>query len=50
MKEALIKRVLEEIKSDIGNGDTAALAELLSFLPDDNLIQYLPEEEWEDYR
>ena len=45
----LIERVLEQIKSDLFNGDVEALEELLSFVPRENLIGYLPEEEWERY-
>jgi hypothetical protein len=42
----LIERVVEQIKQDINNGDVTALEELLSFTPKENLIAYLPEEEW----
>ena len=45
----LIERVLEQIKSDLFNGDVEAIEELLSFVPKENLIGYLPEEEWERY-
>tara|TARA_R100001082_G_C4360718_1_gene159217 strand:- start:2196 stop:2360 length:165 start_codon:yes stop_codon:yes gene_type:complete len=45
----LIERVLEEINSDLFSGDTEAVEELLSFVPKQNLIQYLPEEEWRKY-
>ena len=45
----LIERVLEQIKSDLFNGDVEAIEELLSFAPRENLIGYLPEEEWEQY-
>ena len=45
----LIERVVEEIKRDIDNGDVTALEELLSFIPKENLIAYLPEEEWERF-
>jgi hypothetical protein len=45
----LIERVVEEIKRDIDNGDVTALEELLSFTPKENLIAYLPEEEWERF-
>lgn len=45
----LIERVLEQIKSDLFNGDVEAIEELLSFVPRENLIGYLPEEEWERY-
>jgi hypothetical protein len=42
----LVERVVEQIKEDIKNGDVTALEELLSFTPKENLIGYLPEEEW----
>ena len=45
----LIERVIEEIKNDLLNGDVTALEELLSTTPKENLIAYLPEEEWERY-
>lgn len=45
----LIERVVEEIKKDLENGDVTALEELLSFTPKENLIAYLPEEEWERF-
>jgi uncharacterized protein with PIN domain len=45
----LIERVVEAIKSDLSIGDVEALEELLSFVPRENLLEYLPEEEWEKY-
>jgi hypothetical protein len=45
----LINRVLEQIKADVSMGDVTAIEELLSFVPRENLIGYLPEEEWEKY-
>jgi hypothetical protein len=45
----LIERVLEQIKADLSMGDVTALDELLTFVPKENLIGYLPEEEWERY-
>ena len=45
----LIERVVEQIKTDLFNLDVEALEELLSFVPRENLIGYLPEEEWEQY-
>jgi hypothetical protein len=46
---SLIDRVIEEIRKDFAIGDLTALDELLSFIPRENLIGYLPEEEWEKY-
>ena len=45
----LIDRVIVEIQRDFAMGDLTALDELLSFVPRENLIGYLPEEEWEEY-
>ena len=44
----LIDRVLVEIQRDFDMGDLTAIEELLSFVPRENLIGYLPEEEWGD--
>ena len=45
----LINRVLEQVKADLSMGDLTSLDELLSFVPRENLIGYLPEDEWERY-
>jgi hypothetical protein len=45
----LIERVVEQIKSDLLMGDVEALEELLTFTPKENLLGFLPEEEWEKY-
>lgn len=45
----LINRVLEQVKADLSIGDLTALDELLTFVPRENLIAYLPEEEWSKY-
>lgn len=45
----LIERVVEQIKSDLFNGWEESIEELLSFVPRENLIGYLPEEEWDKY-
>ena len=42
-KQETIDKVIEEIKRDIAVGDVEALDEMLSFLPIENLIAYLPE-------
>jgi hypothetical protein len=49
INEALIDAVIEQILKDIKDGDLTAISELLSFTPKDNLIQFLPEEEWSKY-
>lgn len=50
MEDALIDIVIEKIKEDINDGDVSAIFELLRFCPVDNLIQYLPEEEWKEFK
>jgi hypothetical protein len=45
----LIDRVIEVIQNDINGGDFTAIDELLSFVPREYLIGYLPEEEWVQY-
>jgi hypothetical protein len=45
----LINRVLEQVKADLSMGDLTAIEELLTFVPKENLIGYLPEEEWSKY-
>jgi hypothetical protein len=47
--EALIDRVLERIQEDIEQGDLTAIVELLKFVPQENLIYFLSEEEWGTY-
>tara|TARA_R110002020_G_scaffold196069_2_gene396957 strand:+ start:328 stop:465 length:138 start_codon:yes stop_codon:yes gene_type:complete len=42
-KDTLIDQVLEQIQSDIRDGDLTAIAELLTFVPTENLKGYLPE-------
>jgi hypothetical protein len=46
---ALIDRVIEEIKADIAYGDVSAIEGLLENVPENVLIDFLPEEEWPDY-
>lgn len=45
----LTNRVIEQIAEDISDDDTEALDELLRFVPILNLIQYLNEEEWDNF-
>ena len=42
--EDLLDAVLEQIKIDVETGDLTAIAELLSVVPKEFLIGYLPEE------
>lgn len=43
VREALIVRVIEQIKADFENGDETAIFELLSNISDRELEAYLPE-------
>ena len=49
-KEELIEIVIEQIKVDIHCWDIEAIEELLGFIPNVNLIEYLPEEHWEQFK
>ncbi len=49
MNQSLIDRVIEQIRTDLAYGELEAVEELLSFIPKENLIGFLPEEEWEKY-
>lgn len=42
-KQRLIDACLEQIKSDVENGDMTAIEELIRELPTDSLVNYLPE-------
>ena len=48
-KEDLIKTVIEQIIVDVHCGDSEAIEEMLNFAPVENLIAYLPEEEWRPF-
>jgi len=43
-REVLMDQVLEQIKKDVDTGDFTAIYELLMELPDEDLLNYLPEE------
>lgn len=49
-KEKLIEKVYEQIVLDVHCGEVEAIEELLSFLPVVNLIEYLPEEDWKQFK
>ena len=49
-KKELIDAVVEAIKIDIECCYTEAIEELLTFLPIENLIEFLPEELWKNYQ
>lgn len=50
VQEQLFRRVMKGIKEDIEGGDITAVIELLESCPNENLIGYLPEEEWEHFK
>lgn len=41
--DKLVDRALEQILKDVASGDMTAVAELLYFVPQDKLADYLPE-------
>lgn len=44
MKNILIDSVIQEIKNDININNEIALFNILKFVPDEELLKYLPEE------
>ena len=42
-RQRLIDAVLEQIKADVENGDLTAIEEMISNLPADVLMNFLPE-------
>ena len=50
LKQQLIDTVIESIKVDMLCEDYTAIDELLNFTPIENLIGFLPEEDWEKYK
>ncbi len=50
LKQQLIDDVINRIKSDLSNGDETAIDELLNFIPNKNLIWFLPERDWKKYK
>jgi hypothetical protein len=46
----LIEDVVDQIDRDVVHKDVEALEELLRFCPIENLINYLPEEKYEQYK
>ena len=44
MPTDMFNDVLDQIKTDIASGDLTALAELLSFVPRENVIAYMSED------
>jgi hypothetical protein len=50
VQEKLYSLVVDRIKKDIESCDITAVIELLSFTPNENLIEYLSEESWEHFK
>ncbi len=48
-KDRLVDIVIEQIKKDFAMGDETAVDELLRFIPDENLIGFLPDEDQPRY-
>ena len=42
-KQSIVDQVIEQIKKDFAMGDETAVDELLKFVPDENLIGFLPD-------
>jgi predicted RNA-binding Zn-ribbon protein involved in translation (DUF1610 family) len=49
-EQLLIDNVLYHIKRDCESGDVTAIEELIRFCPKKNLIAFLPEEEWVNFK
>ena len=49
LQKALLHRVVLQIKEDLADEVEEPLEELLSFIPKENLIGFLPEDEWESF-
>lgn len=49
-KQDLIETVYKQIELDVHCGEVEAIEELLTFLPVVNLIEYLPEDEWKQFK
>ena len=49
-KQDLIELVVQQIRQDVHCGEVEAIEELLTFLPIVNLIEYLPEEDWKQFK
>ena len=49
-KQDLIETVYKQIELDVHCGEVEAIEELLTFIPLENLIEYLPEEDWKQFK
>lgn len=50
LKQDLIDKVIDQIKTDINEGDTTVLEELLKAVPTSVLLHSLPEEQWDGFK
>ena len=50
MVDKLLDAVIDQIREDFSYGYSEAVYELLSFIPVKNLVHYLPEEDWEQFK
>lgn len=48
-KEDLIETVFQQIRQDINSGDYTAIEELLKTISINDLINFLPEQDWEQF-
>ena len=46
----LIETVIDQIITDVHCGDTQAIEKLLKFSPVENLIAYLPAQDWKKFK
>ena len=49
-KENLIEKVVEQIKEDVHCGYYESLEGLLKLITSEDLIEYLPEEDWKQFK
>ena len=49
-KQDLIETVIKQLEVDIHCHDLEAVEEMLGFVPVENLIAYLPEEDWKPFK
>ena len=45
-KQKLVDAVLDQIKKDIVSGDATAIEALIENIDHDQLVQFLPEDQW----
>jgi|6_EtaG_2_1085325.scaffolds.fasta_scaffold80749_4 hypothetical protein len=50
MYDVLIDRVIADISIQLNEGNTECISELLSYVPRKNLIGFLPEGDWKNYK